>query len=56
MEKQQQKLVGVTLAKAHEHAGVAYAAGETIQVTEPERDWLVEHQVISAPKAAKETK
>lgn len=55
-EQQQTKLVEVTLTQAHEHAGEVYAAGDRIQVTEPERDWLRDNGVISAPATAKETK
>lgn len=56
MDKQtpQQTLVEVTLAKPHEHGGTRYTAGDTIKVTAPERDWLLEQQIIKA--APKETK
>ena len=49
-EKPQQKMVEVTLAKEHNHAGKAYQAGAKIKVTEPERDWLVTHKVAEPAK------
>lgn len=51
-QKQEQKVVEVTLAKGHTHAGDKKKAGDKIKVTEPERDWLVSAQVINAPKDA----
>lgn len=51
-QKQEHKLVSVTLTKDHTHAGEKKKAGEKIKVTEPERDWLVAAQVITAPKDA----
>lgn len=56
-EKQASKLVEVTLAKPHSHAGVAYAAGNKIKVDEPTAKWLADNKVIhvsAAPAAAKE--
>lgn len=51
-KKQEPKLVEVTLAKPHKHAGEQKAAGDKIKVTEPERDWLADNQIINnAPKA-----
>jgi hypothetical protein len=44
----EQKLVEVTLAKPHEHAGVKYKAGDKIKVNEPDRDWLVRNAIASA--------
>lgn len=40
------KQVEVVLAKKHEHAGKQYKAGDKIQVTEPERDWLKKHGIV----------
>lgn len=56
-DKQASKLVEVTLAKPHAHAGVRYAAGAKIKVDEPTATWLADHKVIyvsAAPAAAKE--
>lgn len=56
-EKQETKLVEVTLAKRHTHAGVEYAAGTKIKVDEPTAKWLADNKVINvsaAPVAAKE--
>lgn len=49
------KLVEVKLDKAHTHAGIDYAAGTKISVTEPDREWLVTAEVIKAttPREAK---
>lgn len=41
----------VTLKKQHEHAGVSYAAGAEIDVTEPEATWLADQGVIDQPAA-----
>jgi hypothetical protein len=48
------KLVEVTLAKPHTHAGTPYVAGAKIKVTETERDWLAKAGVIEV-EAKKET-
>ena len=56
-EKQDAKLVEVTLAKPHTHAGKDYDAGDKIKVDEPTAKWLADNQVINvtaAPAAAKE--
>lgn len=45
-EKKEPKLVEVTLGKPHTHAGVPYAAGAKIKVTEADRDWLQQAGVI----------
>lgn len=37
----------VTLDKPHTHAGVRHEAGAKIQVTEPERDWLIANQIVA---------
>lgn len=56
-KKQEPKLVEVTLAKPHTHAGEPKAIGEKIKVTEPERDWLAAKQTINnAPKAQESAK
>lgn len=49
------KQVEVTLDKPHMHAGVRFEAGAKIQVTEPERDWLVANQVVAAKAATTTT-
>lgn len=50
--QQPQKLVEVTLAKPHTHAGVDYAAGAKLDVSEPIRDWMAANDIIvKAPKA-----
>lgn len=41
------KQLEVTLAKPHTHAGARFDAGAKIQVTEPERDWLVANQIVA---------
>lgn len=50
---EQPKLVEVTLAKPHKHAGINYAAGAKIMVSEPERKWLKDHKIIEADKEPK---
>jgi hypothetical protein len=45
-----QKLVEVTLGKPHTHAGVQYADGAKIKVSEAEREWLIAHDVVTATK------
>ncbi len=52
-KKEQLKLVEITLAKPHTHAGVPYAAGEKIKVTEADRDWLQANAIVNAPEEAK---
>lgn len=42
----------VTLAKAHEHAGVEYPAGAEIDVTSAEADYLSKQGVTGASSAA----
>lgn len=44
-------LVKVTLLTAHTHAGVDYQAGDTIQVNQVEKAWLIEQHVIAADAA-----
>lgn len=46
-EKKPQQLVKVTLATPHEHAGKQHQAGDKIDVTEPERKWLLDNKVIN---------
>jgi hypothetical protein len=36
----------VKLAKDHQHAGVAYKAGDEIEVNEADEKWLRDNQVI----------
>ncbi len=43
----EQKLVEVTLAKPHTHAGSKCKVGDKIKVTEPERDWLIKNGVVA---------
>lgn len=54
MSEQKQVLVEVTLAKPHTHAEEKLPAGSKIQVSEPDRAWLIEHGIVEAPKGAKE--
>lgn len=56
-EKQEIKLIEVTLAKPHTHAGVPYVAGDKIKVDEPTAKWLADNKIVNvtaAPAAAKE--
>lgn len=46
----EQKLVEVTLAKPHTHAGNSYAAGAVIKVTESDRAWLIQNNVVNGSK------
>ncbi|MEI7250269.1 DUF7210 family protein [Pectobacterium versatile] len=39
----------VTLAANHTHNGKRVAAGETIDVSDRDADWLSEHELISTP-------
>lgn len=39
----------VTLTAPHTHNGKGVAAGETIEVSDREADWLRGHQLISVP-------
>ncbi|WP_350316361.1 hypothetical protein OHK33_22295 [Pectobacterium aroidearum] len=41
----------VTLKAPHTHNGKRVAAGETIDVSDRDADWLREHELISAPAA-----
>lgn len=41
----------VTLTAPHTHNGKRFAAGETIEVSDRDADWLREHALISAPAA-----
>ncbi len=43
----EQKLVEVTLAKSHTHAGNKCKTSDKIKVTELERDWLVKNGVVA---------
>lgn len=43
----------VTLKKPHTHAGEDFAPGSTIEVSEPEAQWLADQGVIDQPKAVK---
>ena len=53
-KKQEARLVEVTLAKPHKHAGEEKATGEKIKVTEPERDWLASRGIINNAPTAQE--
>lgn len=53
-QKQDHRLVEVTLGKPHEHAGNQHQAGEKIRVSHAERDWLIANAIITAPTAQKE--
>jgi hypothetical protein len=50
----QAKLHKVMLLRDHEHAGEQHRASETIQVTEPVRNWLLAQHVI-APETVSES-
>lgn len=52
--KKEPKLVEVTLAKRHTHAGVDYDIGAKIQVTEPEKAWLVDNKIVGELPQAKD--
>lgn len=51
-EKQEPRLVEVTLAKPHTHAGVDYAAGARIKVDESTAKWLADNQVTTTTTTA----
>ena len=56
-EKQETKLVEVTLAVPHTDAGTEYKAGAKIKVDESTAKWLADNKKIvitAAPTAAKE--
>ncbi len=56
-EKQATKLVEVTLAKPHTHAGVPYGIGDKVKVDEPTAKWMTDNKIVNvsaAPVAAKE--
>jgi len=50
---EQPKLVEVTLAKPHKHAGISYDTGAKIMVSEPERKWLADQKIIEVGKEPK---
>lgn len=52
MADQKPKLIKVTLAKAHTHAGKAYAAGDKINVREATAAWLKKAGVVADNAAA----
>lgn len=54
--KTEPKLVEVTLAKPHKHAGKSYLAGAKIKVSEPERAWLTTHHIIVSTEPKEATK
>ncbi|WP_445364396.1 hypothetical protein ACJJIQ_09045 [Microbulbifer sp. ANSA003] len=43
------KRVKVTLIEAHTHRGRPCEKGEKIEVTENQRDWLIQHKKVAAP-------
>ena len=43
------KTVSVTLIKAHTHKGEQYQPDDKITVTEDQRQWLLDRQIIAAP-------
>lgn len=53
-KKPEPKLVEVTLAKRHTHAGVVYDVGKKIKVTELERAWLIAEKIINEAPAREE--
>lgn len=50
----EQQLEEVTLAKAHTHEGVDYPAGGKIKVSQLDKEWLTENEVIPGKAPAKE--
>jgi hypothetical protein len=42
----------VKLLAPHRHAGVLYAAGDSLQVTAIEQQWLIERGLIACESAA----
>lgn len=44
------ELYKVQLAKPHKHAGVDHPSGKTIEVTAPERDFLIRAGVVNTPE------
>ncbi|MCO1335469.1 hypothetical protein MO867_14110 [Microbulbifer sp. OS29] len=42
------KRVKVTLIEAHTHRGRPFKEGDEIEVTESQRDWLIEHKKVAA--------
>lgn len=54
--KSEKRLVEVSLAKAHTHAGRTYQAGAKIKVDEFTQRWLVQNQVVAGPANAAEGK
>lgn len=42
----------VKLAKPHKHAGVDHSAGSSINVTGPERDFLLRVGVVATPESS----
>lgn len=51
-----QKLIEVTLVKAHTHAGKKLPVGSKIGVTQPEQQWLIQHGIVADPNAPAATK
>jgi len=51
-----QKLIEVTLIKAHTHAGKKLPVGGKTSVTQPEQQWLIEHGIVADPNAQANTK
>lgn len=45
--------VDVTLLRPHTHAGVAYAAGDVLNVSPATARWLLEREVASVPLPAR---
>lgn len=46
----------VTLKTDHTHAGNQYKAGEKINVTTAQKDWLIANGVVEAAEAKQESK
>lgn len=53
MDASKRKLVKVRLNKDHTHAGVEYAAGEEIEVTEKRREYFAERGWLADEKPRK---
>ena len=45
----------VKLNKPHEHAGEQYEAGEQIEVTQGQANWLADQGIIDKPKSSNVT-
>ena len=51
-----EKRVNVLLLKPHRHLGVSHIAGDVINVTSEQKDWLIGHGVAMVQPVNTETK